>query len=1067
MSENAGTVYAEIRLGLGNLGKDVDQASHMIRDIEKPTKTTSNAVTKNFQVMGIDVGGALKKMSSSGISQMASMATGMQKAFMAVPIVGAIQAIIGVIKKLFTATMDWIKESSQAYIKHRVELARLDAVFRTTGAAAWTSTRQLKDAAVDLATATGNSLNSIMEMQSRLLGYTQIVGENFDRASKAAVDMAAVMGMDVTSAAETLGRALDSPIEGLTALTRQGFRFKGELKDQIVEFTKMGRVAEAQALILAEVESVYKGAAEAMNEVSAQSRLEIATERLAVAQGETTSKMTEWWTKVRAEWKEARAEALELRNATRRNESPDYSTHIAQVEMLTNAYITTREELEHYYETIRAGEAVDRNAMARLVMLDEENELRKRGGELTHLLTQATEVQEEAEKALNRTRMMGWGFTEEKIQEIIEEHQRLSELPSHRAFESLEARQRRVMVEEYLQANEMLIISNQALADITALVDENTAKLAETMGEHARKTEDVDNLEALQASYREIGTVLANSLEETERALKAGLITEEQATQQRMAAHQTEANSINKLMTNVIAAREAMYDPEIQQLAQDFYDSLVLSLDEASAKYQEFAQGSGEKGILDQLREIEESTERAMTGLRGQYELGMISTEDYQERMFQLQKSAADQARSLLEQYGVDHEDEANEAIYKRVEAINDLYKAEVELKNIERDEKFYEKQLQDINNQLLRRTGTLEEIRQLEKDLAWKRITETEEFRSLMEKANDECEESQKKIEDLKAAFEELWKASDPKPWGQQIKDFLKDWKGLISNYGPQLASLYSQIAQNNYEATKRANDQKLRLLDEYHRREMALLEEAYLARKDILDRELQEKLYAMGFIDAATEEQHQRELELAIESGDQQRIFLAHSNLERFLIEEEYRQLKAEAEGLYNEKRIENDEKHAQEKKQIEYDTAMAHWQTQLNTARVSGASAIMQAMVNKWPIPAVAMIAMAKANQVANLKAIQGSKPQKYAQGGIVSGSSYRGDNVHAMVNSGEMIIDMQDQKNLWEMIKNGVSGSNEEKNITIIVPVSLDGRILTEVVAEHINNGYGVIKGRGIV
>ena len=86
-----------------------------------------------------------------------------------------------------------------------------------------------------------------------------------DRTQRAALDMAAALGMDAAYAAETLGRALDSPVEGIAALTRQGFLFKVGMKEWIRALTEQGRVAEAQALILTEVESAYKGAAGARN----------------------------------------------------------------------------------------------------------------------------------------------------------------------------------------------------------------------------------------------------------------------------------------------------------------------------------------------------------------------------------------------------------------------------------------------------------------------------------------------------------------------------------------------------------------------------------------------------------------------------------------------------------------------------------------------------------------------------------------------------------------------------------------------------------------------------------
>lgn len=50
-------------------------------------------------------------------------------------------------------------------------------------------------------------------------------------------------------------------------------------------------------------------------------------------------------------------------------------------------------------------------------------------------------------------------------------------------------------------------------------------------------------------------------------------------------------------------------------------------------------------------------------------------------------------------------------------------------------------------------------------------------------------------------------------------------------------------------------------------------------------------------------------------------------------------------------------------------------------------------------------------------------------KFAGGGIVPGSSFYGDNVPAMVNSGEMILNRPQQANLFRMIGSGKSGGGE--------------------------------------
>ncbi|MEE3443233.1 MAG: hypothetical protein VZQ49_00100 [Methanobrevibacter sp.] len=55
--------------------------------------------------------------------------------------------------------------------------------------------------------------------------------------------------------------------------------------------------------------------------------------------------------------------------------------------------------------------------------------------------------------------------------------------------------------------------------------------------------------------------------------------------------------------------------------------------------------------------------------------------------------------------------------------------------------------------------------------------------------------------------------------------------------------------------------------------------------------------------------------------------------------------------------------------------------------------------------------------------------------YAQGGIIPGSSYSGDRLTARVNSGEMILNQRQQKNLFNMLDQGAMPSANGTNVTV--------------------------------
>ena len=90
-----------------------------------------------------------------------------------------------------------------------------------------------------------------------------VTGGAFDRATIAAFDMAAVLGGSGEDNAVRLGKALQDPILGLTALRKAGVLFRDEQENSIKTFVAAGDTLAAQEIILGELETQFGGAAEA------------------------------------------------------------------------------------------------------------------------------------------------------------------------------------------------------------------------------------------------------------------------------------------------------------------------------------------------------------------------------------------------------------------------------------------------------------------------------------------------------------------------------------------------------------------------------------------------------------------------------------------------------------------------------------------------------------------------------------------------------------------------------------------------------------------------------------
>ena len=130
-------------------------------------------------------------------------------------------------------------------------------------------TNRLVELANEQARLTGVNQNTIKESQALLLTFKDIatsadeVGGAFDRATQLTLDMASAGFGSVTDNAKQLGKALNDPIAGLTALRRSGIQFTEAQQDQIRTLVESGEVLEAQNMILEEIENQVGGTAEA------------------------------------------------------------------------------------------------------------------------------------------------------------------------------------------------------------------------------------------------------------------------------------------------------------------------------------------------------------------------------------------------------------------------------------------------------------------------------------------------------------------------------------------------------------------------------------------------------------------------------------------------------------------------------------------------------------------------------------------------------------------------------------------------------------------------------------
>lgn len=146
-------------------------------------------------------------------------------------------------------------------------LAQLKAGLASTHNAAHVTTGGMEALASSIQNMSGQTDDSIVKSEQLLLTFTNIrnVGPNkiFDQATQASADMAAKMGGDASKNAILLGKALNDPVKGISALTRVGVSFTEAQKKQVAAMVKTGDTVGAQKLILHELNTEFGGAAKA------------------------------------------------------------------------------------------------------------------------------------------------------------------------------------------------------------------------------------------------------------------------------------------------------------------------------------------------------------------------------------------------------------------------------------------------------------------------------------------------------------------------------------------------------------------------------------------------------------------------------------------------------------------------------------------------------------------------------------------------------------------------------------------------------------------------------------
>jgi len=158
----------------------------------------------------------------------------------------------------------FLKDCAGAAMEAERSAVKMNAVYKATGGVVGLSSRELSKLADEMQATTGISGELVQEAEAVLLTFRSIQGEAFPRTMKAAADLSAVFGQDLNGSVTMLGKALEDPVKGITAMTRVGVTFSEEQKKMIAKMVETNDLAGAQAEILKVVELQVGGTAEAL-----------------------------------------------------------------------------------------------------------------------------------------------------------------------------------------------------------------------------------------------------------------------------------------------------------------------------------------------------------------------------------------------------------------------------------------------------------------------------------------------------------------------------------------------------------------------------------------------------------------------------------------------------------------------------------------------------------------------------------------------------------------------------------------------------------------------------------
>jgi hypothetical protein len=254
-------ISVRLEIEVARARRDAKAAEASFRGIATAAETAGRS-DKSMQRLSTATKGARTELAAVG--GLSSRLGGVTASLKGMAAAGAAVAALSI----FKTVIDEAREAERVGRK-------TEAVIASTGGQANVTAGQVSTLADRLSKLAGVDDEVIAQGENVLLTFTKVRNETgkgndiFDQAATVALDMAAALDKTGDSGAEMqanvirIGKALNDPIKGMTALTKVGVSFTSSQRAQVAAMVESGDVLGAQKLILQELQTEFGGMAEA------------------------------------------------------------------------------------------------------------------------------------------------------------------------------------------------------------------------------------------------------------------------------------------------------------------------------------------------------------------------------------------------------------------------------------------------------------------------------------------------------------------------------------------------------------------------------------------------------------------------------------------------------------------------------------------------------------------------------------------------------------------------------------------------------------------------------------